>query len=184
MKRFWIWAGIMIAINAIFGLRLGLLPGILLSWIVSDLVDKSEKDKTKQKSLDEGYSIRCPKCYAIINKTNSYCNYCGERIADDSDRFKTITIEDISILNRANKNTFSEYKNEDKLDVEKENSKESEINTNIDNKKLDNQYLVIDDKDKKEGFISIEETKTLYCKYCGTKLYDGAKFCHKCGKES
>lgn len=183
MKRFWIWAGIMAGINVIFGLRLGLLPGILLSWIVSDAVDKSEKDKAKHKSLDEGYSIRCPKCYAIINKTNSYCNYCGERITDDGDRLNTITKEDISILNRENKDTLSEYKNEDKKDVDKENSIESEIKSDIDIKELNNQSLVIDDKNKKEAFTSIEETKTLYCKYCGSKLYDEAKFCHKCGKE-
>ncbi len=83
MKKTFIWAFTIAIINATFGIRLGFLPSIMISYIVSDFVDFLEKDKNEELLIEKGEIIRCPKCGTTNKRTNHFCRECGEELLPD-----------------------------------------------------------------------------------------------------
>ena len=146
MKSVWIWVLTMGLISAIFGVQLGLIPGAILSWIISSIVNKFEAKKEEEQNLNN--KIKCPKCLSLNDINAEHCANCGALLNED---VIDVVAKPIAVVTENINNT------EKILPEVKENTKNENDNDSTD--------------------------KIMFCRWCGAKLEDGAKFCRICGKE-
>lgn len=195
MKRILIWAVIMGLCSTLMGGYIGLIPGLIISWIVNKLLDKSENDDNGKKEED---TISCPKCHRINKASSEFCAVCGaplkENVVDvqanvidsnesnekseteDCGEEPKLTIESGSFED----NTINEYFNEVKpvaVEANEEGNKEESII-----EKFDSITETVDEEKNEDLTINISED-IKYCRYCGAQLKAKAIFCHKCGKQ-
>lgn len=151
-KKVLIWALIMGFSSTLFGVEYGLIPGLILSWLISKAFDKYDAEHKEKNTKSK---IDCQEYQTIENtdadyQTNSKLSLEKE-IAD---------VDAEPIIMKSND------------DEENMGSEENDINNTADTK-LEESFKVENANEP--------DKKIIYCRKCGIKLDLDAKYCRKCG---
>lgn len=152
VKKVLIWALIMGFSSTLFGVEYGLIPGLILTWLISKAFDKYD---TKHKEESTKSKIDCQE-YQTIEKTDTDYQ-ANSKLSLEKE---TMDVDTKPIIMKSSD------------DVENTGSEENDINNRADTK-LEENFETENANGQDKNFI--------YCRKCRTKLDLDAKYCRKCG---